>query len=81
MEVTWGADGVVGVPAGVGLHRLSIVGPWLVPKGSCEVGTCQNLAGKTIPRLVEGSKSMIVDLWIQDHSIVTIGVNQHWINI
>ena len=29
---------------------------------------------------LEGSKSMTVDLWIQDHSIVTIGVDRLKIN-
>ena len=26
----------------------------MAPKGGCEVGTCQNLAGKTVPRSVGG---------------------------
>ena len=51
---TWAPGDVGGVSDGVGLRHLSIVGPWLALKGGCEVGTCQNLAGKTVPRSVGG---------------------------
>ena len=54
MEQTWALNGMVGVSVGVGYHRLLIVGPWLAPKGGCEVGTCQNLTGKAVPRSVGG---------------------------
>ena len=46
--------GMVGAPTGIRFHRLSIVGPWLAPKGSCEGSMCKDLVGKTVPRSVGG---------------------------
>ena len=40
--------------AGVGFHRLSIIGPWLAPKGGCEGSMCKDMAGKVVPRSVGG---------------------------
>ena len=54
VEQTWVPNDMVGAPAGVRFHRLSIVGPWLAPKDSCEGSTCKDLAGEAVPRSVGG---------------------------
>ena len=51
---TWAPSDLGRALASVGLRRLSIIGPWLAPKGGCEASTCQNLAGKVVPRSVGG---------------------------
>jgi hypothetical protein len=54
VEETWAPGDMVGVPARVGFHCLSVVGPWLAPKGGCGGSTCEDLAVKTVARLVGG---------------------------
>ena len=53
VEQTWAPDGVVGVPAGVGYHRLLIVGPWLGPKRGYLDSTCEELVRKAVVQSVE----------------------------
>jgi hypothetical protein len=73
VEETWAPGGLGGAPPNIRYHHLSIVGPWLSPKGSCEGSTCKDLAGKAVPRSVVASKCMMVGWWIRVNSILAIG--------
>jgi hypothetical protein len=71
-----GAPGDIGrVSASPWFHRLSIVGPWWFPKAVVKVARVKIWPVMWFGGRLEGSKSMTVDPWIQDHFIMTIDAN------
>ena len=69
-------DGGIGALTGPWMHHLYIQRCWLAPNGGCEASTCQNLAGKAVPRSVGASECMTVGRWIRVNSISSIGANR-----
>jgi hypothetical protein len=73
----------VGAPGGVGralaspwFHRLSIIGLGWLPKVVVKAARVKIWPVMWFGGRLEGSKSMTVDPWIQDHSIMTIDANR-----
>jgi hypothetical protein len=80
-QVRWlGCLGLRAMPrgvVGVHFHRLTIIGPWLLPKVGCMVGKATVLVQKAVCWSVWPSRWMTVGPWIQGSFILALESNRY----
>jgi hypothetical protein len=65
-------SGGMGALAGPWMHRLCILGHWLLLQGGCEDSTWWNLDEKSVVKSVESSKCMTMVPWIHHEQILSL---------